>query len=98
MRNLSVILSSNMSDKNIEVLYSIDPSLPQSLIGDSLRLQQVLLNLAGNAIKFTEHGEVLIDVSVLSFNDEGVDIEFSVKDSGRGISRDKLSKVFEEFN
>lgn len=65
MRDLSVILSANLSEKEVEVRFDLDPKMSQSLTGDSLRLRQVLLNLAGNAIKFTQHGEVVVATRVL---------------------------------
>lgn len=75
--------------------YNIDASLPEWIIGDSVRLTQILINLAGNAIKFTpEHGTVLINVQRL--NDEL--IRFEVKDTGVGIAPEKLSHIFESFS
>jgi signal transduction histidine kinase/CheY-like chemotaxis protein/HPt (histidine-containing phosphotransfer) domain-containing protein len=98
MRDLSIILSANLSEKNIEVLYSLDPDMPTNLIGDSLRIRQVLLNLAGNAIKFTDRGEVVLASRILSQNKHSQKIEFSVSDSGTGIAADQLETIFSGFS
>jgi PAS domain S-box-containing protein len=98
LRDLSVVLSSNLGSKDIEVLFSVDPQVPQHLWGDALRLRQVLLNLTGNAVKFTEVGHVLVSFNVVSVDAAKVAIEFSVKDSGIGIAPDKLGYVFEGFS
>ena len=78
--------------KGLDLVCSVDPSIPGAVLGDSLRLRQVLLNLIGNAIKFTASGGVRVDVAW-----EGGPMLFSVSDTGIGISRDKLPLVFERF-
>jgi signal transduction histidine kinase/CheY-like chemotaxis protein/ligand-binding sensor domain-containing protein len=78
-------------EKGLEVICEIDPRLPELVKGDSLRIQQILVNLIGNAIKFTEKGEVIIQVK----REENITI--LVKDTGIGISPDKLDKIFESF-
>ena len=103
LRDLSTVLSANLSNKNVEVLFSLDPQLPGNLIGDSLRLRQVLLNLTGNAIKFTEKGEVVLSITELkrSTDDTGamfLELEFAVQDSGIGIPENKLETIFESFS
>ncbi|MET3106329.1 PAS domain S-box-containing protein [Oxalobacteraceae bacterium GrIS 2.11] len=103
LRDLSIVLSTNLSNKHIEVLFARDQSLPKILIGDPLRLRQVLLNLTGNAIKFTEYGEVVLSIaqSELFKGADGrpqVSIEFAVKDTGIGIEPDKIDYVFESFH
>jgi PAS domain S-box-containing protein len=98
LRELAALLSSNLGSKPVELLFALDPELPPALIGDSLRLRQVLLNLASNAIKFTERGEVLLALRLIQCQAGGVEIEFSVHDSGIGIAPDKLSTIFEGFS
>ena len=103
LRDLSAVLSANLSNKNVEVLFSLDPHIPAHLVGDPLRLRQVLLNLTGNAIKFTEKGEVVLSITELSrsTNDNGntfLELEFAVQDSGIGIPENKLETIFESFN
>jgi signal transduction histidine kinase/CheY-like chemotaxis protein/HPt (histidine-containing phosphotransfer) domain-containing protein len=98
MRELSVILSSNVGDKPVEVLFDIDPEVPGYLMGDDLRLQQVLINLGGNAIKFTEHGEVVIGVRVAERSAEGVTLVFSVSDTGIGIAPEQRERIFSGFS
>ncbi len=97
LRNLSVVLSSALQRKEVEVLFQLDPAVPRALRGDGLRLQQVLLNLAGNAIKFTERGEVVIALKMLEATLDTVRIEFSVRDTGIGIAADRLAAIFDGF-
>ncbi len=83
-------------EKNIEFVNFIDPLIPEYLSGDPTRLRQVLINLIGNAIKFTDEGEVLLRVELESKPD-GPILHFSVVDTGMGITRDKIEKIFESF-
>ena len=98
LRDLSVILSANQGDKNIEVLFDIDPLVPEVLVADDLRLQQVLINLGGNAIKFTPAGEVVLSMRVLDQGKSDVLVEFAVSDSGIGIASEHQAHIFSGFS
>ncbi len=91
------ILAIRAAEKGLELAYRIDPSLPDGLIGDAGRLRQVIINLAGNAIKFTSEGEVVVNVEQQSRTDERVVLHFSVKDTGEGIAEERQSKIFDSF-
>ncbi len=97
MRNLATILGANVGDKDMEIVYDLDPAIPARLVGDSLRLQQVLINLAGNAVKFTEYGEVVVSARVESRDEQQVTLRFEIRDTGIGIAQDKLETIFEGF-
>lgn len=97
LRDLSVILSSNLKVKNVEVLFDIDPQLPSFVEGDSMRLQQILINLGGNALKFTEQGEVILFIKVVKQTDDEVTLKFGVRDSGIGIAPEHQKRIFSGF-
>jgi PAS domain S-box-containing protein len=97
LRNLGVVLSGNSGEKNVEINYHLEAGLPTALIGDSLRLQQILINLAGNALKFTEAGQVLVSVRQLSRADGQLRLEFAVQDTGIGISPAHQEQLFQGF-
>lgn len=98
MQDLGVVLAGNQGQKEIEVLFDLDPALPRGLIGDSLRLQQVLINLAGNALKFTLKGQVIVSLELLERTDSAVRVRIAVTDSGIGISAGQVERIFEGFN
>ncbi|MFO1264307.1 MAG: response regulator [Rhodoferax sp.] len=97
LRDLAVILSSGAQTKRVEVLFDIDPAVPAELVGDAMRLQQVLINLGGNAVKFTEQGEVLIRVRCLGSEAQTVTLNFAVHDTGIGIAEEHLQHIFDGF-
>jgi signal transduction histidine kinase/CheY-like chemotaxis protein len=84
--------------KGLEVHCDISPDVPEFVVGDPVRLGQILLNLAGNAVKFTEHGGVTVEVSVLASKTSEVAIEFAVRDTGIGIPPNKQQTIFEAFS
>jgi PAS domain S-box-containing protein len=97
MMSASRILSGKAHEKGLELICSVDSAVPRLLIGDPHRLRQVVLNLVGNAIKFTEHGEVEIHVAVKSRDESSVRIQTSIRDTGIGIAVNKQEKIFQAF-
>ena len=91
------IMSSRAHLKNLELACHIPSDVPDGFTGDSTRLNQIILNLVGNAIKFTEKGEIFTRVAVESQTEEGATLHFSVKDSGIGIPADKQKIIFDAF-
>ena len=94
---LSSIMSINASPKDLELVIGIEPDVPTTLIGDSLRLLQILVNLTGNAIKFTQRGEVVLRVGAESRDGDAIRVRFEVRDTGVGIPADKITHLFDAF-
>ncbi|MBI3670698.1 MAG: PAS domain S-box protein [Acidobacteria bacterium] len=90
-------LSLRAHQKGLELAYHIPPSVPDALLGDPSRLRQIVVNLVGNAIKFTERGEVVIQVETESQSEQGVCLHFAVTDTGMGIATEKQRVIFEAF-
>lgn len=90
-------LAVRAAEKDLELACRIAPEINATFIGDPLRLRQVLMNLVANAIKFTERGEVVVEVKQRSATDQDVELEFSVRDTGIGIPAAKLKTIFEAF-
>ena len=92
------IVSLKAGEKNIQLIVSVEQNVPDHLTGDPLRLSQVLLNLAGNAVKFTSQGHVTIRVEAIELSDHNCQVRFSVEDTGIGMTQEHLSKLFKPFS
>ena len=91
------LLAVNAFDKQLELALQIDADVPDSLIGDPLRINQILMNIAGNAIKFTEHGSIVIRLQYQPTTDATVLLHFEVQDTGIGISPTQQEQLFHGF-
>jgi signal transduction histidine kinase/CheY-like chemotaxis protein len=97
VNSIGELLAVDARKKNISLVTSIDPALPLMLNGDPIRLRQILINLAGNAIKFSDRGEVLISASLADDFDDSSILRFSVTDQGIGLSASEAQKMFQPF-
>ena len=98
VEDVASLISSRAAEKDIELIVRIDPALPERVVGDMGRIRQIITNLAGNAIKFTETGHVLIELTGSLSVAERLDLTIRVQDTGIGIPSDKLEAVFEKFS
>lgn len=95
--NLSDMFSIKAGNKGIEMIISVDEDVPYALIGDPLRIGQVLINLTSNAIKFMDKGDVVINVALENRYEDRIELKFSVKDRGIGIHEDQIPMLFSSF-
>jgi len=91
------LVAARAAEKGLELTYFQNENVPTMLMGDEIRLRQILTNLLGNAVKFTEKGEVVLSVSSSPLQDDKVMLHFVIKDSGIGISQENLGKLFQPF-
>lgn len=98
LNNLANVVISQAQQKALDILFDVPVDIPQPVLGDPLRLGQVMLNLVNNAIKFTEQGEIIVKVAVLGRSEQDLHLQFSVKDDGIGIDEEKQKLLFQSFN
>jgi PAS domain S-box-containing protein len=91
------LLATRAQEKGIELAFACDPAVPDQIYGDVTRLRQVLVNLISNAVKFTPEGEVIVSVYAHELSADEVELQFSIRDTGIGISEEKLAQLFEPF-
>jgi PAS domain S-box-containing protein len=91
------LFETKIQEKNLELITNYDANIPEVLLGDPIRLNQIILNLVSNAVKFTNTGSITVNVNLLSQDDEKATIEFEVADTGIGIKPTKIGKIFENF-
>ncbi len=94
---IKLLFEQKLEDKNLKFHIHYDPKLPSKIVGDELRLRQIIINLIENAIKFTEKGKIEFRIQLLSENKESIRILFSLKDTGIGIPKEKQKQIFDNF-
>lgn len=95
--NLANLLTVQVEEKGLELLFHVNPDVPVNLVGDPLRLNQILLNLISNAVKFTDQGEIVISAELSESTEQDCLIKFSVSDTGIGLSDEQQNKLFQSF-
>ncbi len=91
---MSTVVSIKTQEKGLELLFSRKPDVPANLIGDPLRLGQVLVNLCNNAVKFTHEGEILVSIALVEQEEDRARLLFSVQDTGIGMTEEQMGKLF----
>jgi PAS domain S-box-containing protein len=96
--NLATVATVKTQEKGLELLFRRDPHIPTVLVGDPLRLGQILINLTNNAVKFTEHGEIVVDIRLREQVGNEVIVAFAVRDTGIGMTKEQQGKLFQSFS
>jgi len=97
--NLASLVTLKAHEKEgIEVLFSTSPEVPRALVGDPLRLGQIMINLTDNAVKFTEHGEIVVSSELVHAGEKTVEVKFAVRDSGIGLTEEQKARLFKSFS
>lgn len=97
VHDVSTIVATRLKDKDVELIIAMNPNMPAKMYGDNLRIRQILINLANNAAKFTNHGYVRIEVDYDAIDEETAMVKFAVQDTGIGITEENINKLFESF-
>jgi polar amino acid transport system substrate-binding protein len=95
--NIATLVGIKTQDKGLELLFKTDPAVPRALVGDPLRLGQILVNLSNNAVKFTETGEIIVSTELVKKDEDQVTLKFSVQDTGIGMTAEQAAKLFQPF-
>ena len=97
LENIANLVGIKTQEKGLELLFKTDAAVPTALVGDPLRLGQILINLSNNAVKFTEAGEIIVSTELVKKDDELVTLKFSVQDTGVGMTSEQAAKLFQPF-
>jgi two-component system sensor histidine kinase/response regulator len=95
--SVTTVTGQKATDKGLELLAHVAPNIPQFLLGDPLRLGQILTNLVNNAVKFSDHGEIFVNVDLLEHTGEKCQLRLSVRDTGIGMTKEQAAKLFQPF-
>ncbi|MEJ2731250.1 MAG: response regulator [Deltaproteobacteria bacterium] len=95
--NISTLVGIKTQEKGLELLFKTDPAVPRALVGDPLRLGQILINLSNNAVKFTDSGEIVVSTELVKKDNGRVTLKFSVQDTGVGMTAEQAAKLFQPF-
>ncbi len=98
IEDVAVLVSSKVAEKDLELIVRIDPNMPEYMIGDVGRLRQVITNIVGNSVKFTEAGHVYINATTKELSSGSMGIRFEIEDTGIGIPKEQVTTVFEKFS
>ncbi len=98
LEDVRMIIENRIGEKPVQLIYTIDDQIPEALVGDGLRLRQVLINLLNNAVKFTEKGYIELGISLEQKKEDELLLYFSIKDSGQGIREEDLNRLFQAFS
>ncbi|MFO7585394.1 MAG: response regulator, partial [Anaerolineales bacterium] len=97
LQSLSSLFAHRVQEKNIELVFNIGPDVPRNLVGDPVRLRQILVNLLGNAVKFTEEGQIILRIGILKKSRKRATLEFVVSDTGIGMAPEQITRLFLPF-
>ncbi len=97
VRDISSVIMTRIGDKDLEFVVDVDPNMPKQLMGDSVRIRQIIINLANNAVKFTKEGCVSLTIGFDKISDREILLKVSVRDTGIGIKKEDLGKLFQSF-
>jgi signal transduction histidine kinase/DNA-binding response OmpR family regulator/HPt (histidine-containing phosphotransfer) domain-containing protein len=95
--SVTTLTAQKAHDKGLEYLAHVEPGIPEHLLGDPLRLGQILTNFVNNAVKFTEQGEIRLNIELIDRTGDGVQLKFSVRDTGMGMTKEQAAKLFQPF-
>jgi len=98
LENVASIISLKTEEKNIELVFNIPPDTPRYMIGDPLRFGQILINICNNAVKFTSEGEIVLSIEVIEKTEDQINMKISVKDTGIGMTKEQMDKIFVAFD